>query len=100
MKAFIDKLLVIEEMITQRRKLACHLTGKERFQLEGLCALGFMFAPISMWFLIPYCVKRVKRLPVGDEMVPYVTLLMLIGFSLPLWVAVVAILFEVGVFFR
>ena len=60
---------------------------------------GGLFAPISMWFLIPYCVKRVKRLPVGDEMVPYVTLLMLIGFSLTLWVAVVAILFEVGVFF-
>lgn len=61
MKAFIDKLLVIEEMITQRRKLACHLTGKERFQLEGLCALGFMFAPIAAWFLIPYCKKRLHH---------------------------------------
>lgn len=57
--------------------------------------LGGLFAPLSMWFLIPYCVKQLKRLPIGDEMVPYVTLLMLIGIGFSLWSILVFILYEV-----
>ena len=59
--------------------------------------LGGLFAPLFAWFLFPYCVKQLKRLPIGDEVYPYVLLLMLMGISLSLWGALVAILYDVGV---
>ena len=62
---WIDKLLAIEEVVTQRRKLAFRLTGKERFKIEGLCFLGFIFAPIAAWFLVPYCKKQLHHARYG-----------------------------------
>ena len=56
--------------------------------------LGGLFAPFFMWFLIPHCVKQLKRLPIGDEMVPYGMVLMVMGFSLTLWGGLVAIVIE------
>ena len=58
---FLEKMMAIEEIITQRQKLAHCLTGKERFKIEGLCFLGFAFAPIAAWFLIPYSKKRLHH---------------------------------------